>query len=222
MKKDSIKKSVVAAALATSLFASANVTFASSSTQQIVDQARMDMKNAAYAYVVPAQKGKIATSKELYPALNKAKASYAKARTVITKSNAKNKASMLKDLDTLYYEKVTKGIIPYIDAYNYADKYLNPIMEDIEEAEAARNVIQIEKSYHALSAQLKSRTAIMYRFSGKAARDLLLKEYKDPANAKRDELQIPVTIFMGIVEADKLVQEGKKKKPLQPYLKFTH
>ncbi|MEK4523061.1 bifunctional 2',3'-cyclic-nucleotide 2'-phosphodiesterase/3'-nucleotidase [Psychrobacillus sp. FSL W7-1457] len=219
MKKDSIKKSVVAAALATSLFASANVTFASSSTQQIVDQARMDMKNAAYAYVVPAQKGKIATSKELYPALNKAKASYAKARTVITKSNAKNKASMLKDLDTLYYEKVTKGIIPYIDAYNYADKYLNPIMEDIEEAEAARNVIQIEKSYHALSAQLKSRTAIMYRFSGKAARDLLLKEYKDPANAKRDELQIPVTIFMGIVEADKLVQEGKKEEATAALLK---
>lgn len=209
MKKNSIKKTVIATVLATSLFASANVTFASSSTQQIVDQARIDMKNAAYAYVVPAQQGKIATSAELYPALNKAKASYNKAKAVVSKSNDKNKAKTLQELDAMYEEKVNGGIVPYIDAYNYADKYLNPIMEDIAEAEASRNVFQIEKSYHELSAQLKSRTAIMYRFSGKAARDLLLKEYKDPANAKRDELQIPVTIFMEVVKADKLVQENK-------------
>ena len=218
MKKNSIKKTVAATVLATTLFASANVTFASSSTQQIVDQARMDMKNAAYAYVVPAQKGKIATSKELYPALNKAKASYEKAKAQVSKSNDKNKAKILAELDELYYEKVTKGIVPYIDAYNYADKYLNPIMKDIKEAEASRNVFQVEKSYHELSAQLKSRTAIMYRFTGKAARDLLLKEYKDPANAKRDELQIPVTIFMQVVKADKLVQEGKKDEAIDSLL----
>ncbi|MCM3356615.1 MULTISPECIES: hypothetical protein [unclassified Psychrobacillus] len=210
MKKNSIKKTVAATVLATSLFASANVTFASSSTQQVVDQARIDMKNAAYAYVVPAQKGKVATSQELYPALNKAKASYNKAKAQVSKSNDKNKAKILKELDAMYEEKVNGGIVPYIDAYNYADKYLNPIMEDIAEAEASRNVFQIEKSYHELSAQLKTRTSIMYRFSGKAARDLLLKEYKDPANAKRDELQVPVTIFMQVVKADKLVQEGKK------------
>ena len=209
MNKNSIKKSVVAAALATSLFASANVAFASNSTQQIVDQARMDMKNAAYAYVVPAQKGKIITSKELYPALNKAKASYAKAKAEISKSNAKNKATMLKDLDALYYEKVTKGIIPYIDAYNYADKYLNPIMKDIEKAETASDWTKAEKSYHQLSAQLKSRTAILYRFTGKAARDLLLEQYKDPANAKREELKIPVTIYMKVLEAEKALAAGK-------------
>lgn len=209
VNRKSLKKSVVSAVLATSLFASANVTFASSSTQQIVDQARMDMKNAAYAYVVPAQKGKIVTSKELYPALNKAKASYSKAKAAISKSNAKNKATMLKDLDALYYEKVTKGIIPYIDAYNYADKYLNPIMKDIEKAEAARDWSKAEKSYHQLSAQLKSRTAILYRFTGKSARDLLLEQYKDPANAKRDELKIPVTIYMKVLEAEKALAAGK-------------
>ena len=62
MKKNTFKKSVVAAALVTSLFAGTNVGFASSSMQDVVDQARKDMKNAAYAYVVPAQGGKLASN----------------------------------------------------------------------------------------------------------------------------------------------------------------
>ena len=117
MKKNTFKKSVVAAALVTSILAGTNTSFASSSMQDVVDQARKDMKNASYAYVVPAQGGKLATSNNLYPALNKAKDSYVKAKVAITKSNAKNKATLLKDLNELYKERVTKGIIPYIDAF---------------------------------------------------------------------------------------------------------
>ncbi|WP_186321485.1 bifunctional 2',3'-cyclic-nucleotide 2'-phosphodiesterase/3'-nucleotidase [Bacillus sp. FJAT-22090] len=211
MKKNTVKKTVVAAALATSLLASANVGFASSSMQDVVDQARKDMKEAAYAYVVPAQKGKLATSKDLYPALNKAKANYAKAKDAIVKSNAKNKNVLLKDLEDLYNERITKGIVPYIDAYNYADKYLNPILADIKAAEAQKDWAKVEKLYHQLSVQLKSRTVILYRFTGKAARDLLLDQYKDPANKKRDQLMVPVTIYMKVVEAEKLIAAGKKE-----------
>lgn len=210
MKKNTFKKSVVAAALATSLLASTNASFASSSMQDVVDQARKDMKNAAYAYVVPAQSGKLATSKELYPALNKAKDNYVKAKAAITKSNAKNKAVLLKDLNALYNERVTKGIIPYIDAYNYADKYLTPIMNDIKKAESAKDWAKVETLYHKLSVQLKSRTTILYRFSGKAARDLLLDQYKEPANTKRDQLMVPVTVYMKVVQAEKLLAAGNK------------
>ncbi|MFJ7970193.1 bifunctional 2',3'-cyclic-nucleotide 2'-phosphodiesterase/3'-nucleotidase [Psychrobacillus sp. NPDC096389] len=211
MKKNTVKKSVVAVALATSLLASTNVGFANSSLQDVVDQARKDMKEAAYAYVVPAQKGKIAISKDLYPALNKAKANYEKAKAAIVKSNAKNKNVLLKELEDLHNERITKGIIPYIDAYNYADKYLNPILADIKVAEAEKDWAKVEKLYHQLSVQLKSRTAILYRFTGKAARDLLLDQYKEPANAKRDQLMVPVTIYMKVVEAEKLVAAGKKE-----------
>ena len=211
MKKNTMKKSVVAVALAASLFTSANVSFASSSTQQIVDQARKDMKAASYAYVVPAQNGKIATSKDLYPALNKAKANYEKAKNAILKTNPKNKEKMLADLNDLYNERMTKGIIPYIDAYNYADKYLNPIMAEIKLAEAKKDWAKVEKLYHQLSVQLKSRTAILYRFSGKAARDLLLEQYKEPANLKRDQLKVPVTVYMKVVDAEKLLAAGKKE-----------
>ena len=70
--------------------------FANNSLQDMVDQARKDMKEAAYAYVVPSQNGKVATSADLYPALNTAKANYQKAKNAIEKSNAKNKDTIIK------------------------------------------------------------------------------------------------------------------------------
>lgn len=210
-----MKKSVMAAVLTTSLLVSSNTGYANSSLQSMVDQARKDMKEAAYAYVVPAQNGQVATSAELYPALNLAKKNYQKARSAIQKSNASNKNALLRDLDALYEERVTKGIIPYIDAYNYADKYLNPIMADMKKAESAKDWEKVESLYHKLSVQLKNRTVILYRFSGKAARDLLLDQYKEPANQKRDQLMIPVTIYMKVKEADKLLAAGKKEEAIK-------
>ncbi|MEK4083163.1 5'-nucleotidase C-terminal domain-containing protein [Psychrobacillus sp. FSL K6-1415] len=215
MRNSKIKKSAVAAVIATSLFSVSSVSFANSSLQEVVDNARKDIKNSAYSYVVPAQAGKLATSKNLYPALNTAKANYQKARNEIVKSNVKNKDLLLKNLDELYHDRVTKGIIPYIDAYNYADKYLAPIMKEIEQAEISKDWDKIEKAYHKLSVQLKTRTAILYRFTGKAPRDLLLEQYKEPANQKRDELIVPVTIFMKAKEAEAYIAANKEQEALK-------
>lgn len=209
MKNSKMKKSVVAAVIATSLFSVASVSFADSSLQNVVDNARKDIKNASYSYVVPAKTGTLATSTNLYGALNTAKANYQKARDAIVKSDAKNQDTLLKNLDELYQERVTKGIIPYIDAYNYADKYLNPIMKEIEQAEASRDWAKIEIAYHKLSVQLKTRTAILYRFTGKDARNLLLEQYKEPANQKRDMLAVPVTVYMNANKAAALYAGGK-------------
>ncbi|MDF2065882.1 5'-nucleotidase C-terminal domain-containing protein [Bacillus sp. Cr_A10] len=211
MKNSKVKKSAVAAVIATSLFASSSVTFAANSLQNIVDNARKDIKNASYSYVVPAQSGKLVASADAYKALNTAKANYQKARNEIIKSNAKNKSSLLKSLDELYQERVTKGLVPYIDAYNYADKYLTPIMNEIKKAESAKDWAKLEKEYHKLSAQLKTRTAILYRFSGKAARDLLLDRYKEPADLKRSELMVPVTVYMKATQAQALFAAGKEE-----------
>lgn len=209
MKKNRVKKSVVASVLTISLLTSTSVSFANNSLQDLVDQARKDMKEASYAYVVPSQNARLATSLELYPTLNIAKENYQKTRSALLNSNAKNRDTLLKELDDLYNERITKGLVPYIDAYNYADKYLTPILNDIKKAEAERDWVKVERQYHKLSVQLKSRTAILYRFTGKAARDLLLKEYKDPANLKRDQLMVPVTVYMKVREADTLLAVGK-------------
>ena len=210
-----MKKFVMAVLLITSILASSNVGYANGSLQSIVDQARKDMKEAAYSYVVPAQNGTVATSEELYPALNLAKMNYQKARSAIQKANVSNRDALLKDLDALYEERISKGILPYIDAYNYTDKYLNSIMADIKKAESTKDWEKVEALYHKLSVQLKSRTVILYRFSGKAARDLLLDQYKEPANQKRDQLMIPVTIYMKVKEADKLLAAGKKEEAIK-------
>ncbi|MFB5086059.1 bifunctional 2',3'-cyclic-nucleotide 2'-phosphodiesterase/3'-nucleotidase [Psychrobacillus sp. PGGUH221] len=215
MKKNTIKKSVVAAALATSLLASTNVGFANSSMQGLADQAKKEMKAATHGYVVSAQKGKLATSKDLYPALNKAKVNYEKAKNAIFNSKEKNKAALLVDLNKQYNDSIAKGLIPYIDAYNYADKYLNPIMADIKKAEAEKDWAKVEKLYHQLSYQLKGRTAILYRITGKAARDLLLEHYKKPADLKRDQLRVPVTIYMKVVQAENLLTAGKKEEAVK-------
>ncbi|GGA19556.1 choice-of-anchor I family protein [Psychrobacillus lasiicapitis] len=188
MKKNKVKKTVMATVLATSLFSSTGVSFASSSLQDIVEQARKDMKEASYAYVVPAQKGKITTSMDLYPALNTAKESYQKAKAAIEKSRVKNKKALLSDLEDLYNERITKGVIPYIDAYNYATQYITPIIEAIEKAESDKDSVEVEKQFQKLSYQLKERSAIMYRFTGKAPRDLLLAKFKTPADRKHAQL----------------------------------
>lgn len=214
MKNSKVKKSAVAAVIATSLFTASGVTFADSSLQNIVDNARKDIKNASSSYVVPAQSGKLAASADLYTALNTAKENYQKAKDAIVKSDAKNKDILLKNLDELYNERVTKGLIPYIDAYNYADKYLDPIMKEIDQAIAKKDWGAIETGYHKLSAQLQARTAILYRFTGKSARDLLLEQYKAPANKKRDALAVPVTVYMNANKAAALYAEGKKEEAI--------
>ncbi|MER2170524.1 MAG: choice-of-anchor I family protein [Psychrobacillus psychrodurans] len=230
MQNHALKKSIMSAVLATTLLTSTNVSYASSSLQDIVDQARKDMKEAAYSYVVPSQNGKLVPSADLYPTLNKVKKDYQIAKDAISKSNAKNKSTLLNDLNDLYNERITKGLIPYIDAYNYADKYLNPIMADIQKAEQTKDWEQVEKLYHKLSFQLKTRSEIMYRFTGKATRDLLLDQYKQTADMKRSQLMVPVTIYMKVKQVDKLLAEGKQAeakkvlesiKPLQLRLPST-
>lgn len=211
MKKNTVKKSVMATVLATSLFSSTGVGFANSSLQDMVDQARKDMKEASYAYVVPAQNGKITTSKDLYPALNIAKESYQKAKAAIEKSSAKNKTALLDDLEGLYNERIANGVIPYIDAYNYAAEYLNPIMEAIEKAEIAKDSAEVEKQLQKLSDQLKARSAIMYRFTGKAPRDLLLAEFKTPADQKHAQLSDSLHNEEGSIEAPLLYNSNPDK-----------
>jgi hypothetical protein len=212
MKKKNLKKSVVAAMITTSLLTYSNVSFANSSIQETIDRAKIDMKNATYTYVKPAENGRVISSQELYQVLNLAKENYQNARSLVIKSDLSNKESVLKELDTLYNDRLTKGLIPYIDAFNYVDKYLNPIMAELKQAESEKDWSELEKAYHKLSVQLNTRTDILYRFSGKVSRDLLLEQYKKPANLKRDQLVVPVTIYMKVKEAETLLALGQAEK----------
>lgn len=185
--------------------------------QQSIDTIKIEMKQAALAYVEPALKGKLVPSASLDPVLNSVKKNYQATKKIIltSKLSEKEKRAKLKELDAMYQEKIVKGLIPYIDAYNYATKYLDPLLNEIKEAEAKSDFLAVEKTYHKLSVQLKSRTSILYRFTGKAPRDLLLEKYKKPADLKRDEMIVPVTIIMKLVNAQQLFQTGKKEEAIK-------
>ncbi|MFF2753489.1 hypothetical protein ACFVR1_06975 [Psychrobacillus sp. NPDC058041] len=207
-----IKQTAAVVLLTTSVLSFSSVAFgASTSVDQSVNKVKMELNKAATEYVYPALDGKLASSDSLYPVLNSAKKNYQNAVKEIqsSKLSQTEKQAKLKEIETLYNEKITKGLVPYIDAYNYATKYLDPLLADIKVAEAKNDFAAVEKAYHQISYQLKGRTAILYRFSGKASRDLLLDKYKQPSDQKRDELMVPVTIYMKTVEVEKLVKEGK-------------
>ncbi|GGA20809.1 hypothetical protein [Psychrobacillus lasiicapitis] len=214
MNKKIVKQTVVAALLTSSIFSFTSVSYGKEMTiQQSIDAVKLEMKKAPLYYVDPALKSILEPSKDLYPVLNNVKKHYKEVKQQIQSSNlsTKEKKEKIKELDALYEEKITKGVIPYIDAYNYAVKYLDPILKEMLDAHAAGDLEGVEQAYHKLSYQLGSRTSILYRFTGKAARDLLLEKYKKPSDAKRDELRIPVTIYMKNNEVLKLWNEGKKE-----------
>lgn len=212
MSRRFIKQTTAAVLLTTSVLSFSSVALGATSVDQSVNNVKAELNKATTHYVYPSLEGKLAPSSALYPALNSTKKNYQLTRSAIVSSKltSTQKNAKLKEIDTLYNEKVSGGLVSYIDAYNYATEYLVPIMNEIEAAEAKKDFAAVEKAYHKLSYQLKSRTAILYRFSGKAARDLLLEEYKKPADAKRNELMVPVTIYMKSVEVNDLFKADKK------------
>lgn len=215
-----MKTTMVVALLASAILVSSPSAFAKTNTlDQSVNALKVELNTAAKQYVNPALAGNLAPSNLLYPTLNSVKKNYESTRKAIVNSklSTKEKDSKLKEIDTLYNEKITKGLEPYIDAYNYAFKYLVPLMSDLKKAEQQGDFAAIEKGYHDLSAQLRERTAILYRFSGKAARDLLLEQFKKPADQVRDELMLPVTVYMKLAELQGLYTSGKLPEALKAY-----
>ncbi|MER2079711.1 hypothetical protein [Psychrobacillus psychrotolerans] len=60
----------------------------------------------------------------------------------------KEKQGKLKEIEALYQEKIVRGLIPYIEAYNYATQYLDPLLKEIKEVEAKNDFLSVEKAYH--------------------------------------------------------------------------
>lgn len=220
MKKKFMKTTTVAALLTSAILVASPSAFAKTNTvDQSVHALKVELNAAAKQYVNPALTGNLASSNSLYPTLNSVKKNFESTKKTIANSelSTKEKNSKLIEIDALYNEKITKGLVPYMDAYNYASKYIAPIMSDLNKAEQQNDFAAVEKGYHELSAQLRERTSILYRFSGKAARDLLLTQYKKPADQVRDELKLPVTVYMKLAELQALITSGKLPEALKAY-----
>lgn len=218
-------KSVTVVALITStILAATPVVYGKTiSVEQSVTSVKSELQKVTATYVSPALDGKLTPSESVYTTLNNVKKNYEVTRSLVISSNlsAIEREDTLKEMDTIYQEKVTRGLVSYIDAYNYATKYLEPLLKEINEAESKSDFAGVAAGYHKLSYQLKNRSSILYRFSGKAARDLLLEKYKKPADAKRDELMMPVTIYMKLVDLNSLYIAGKQAEALKVYAELN-
>lgn len=103
------------------VFSTSAVRSEADTIEQSVSKLKKDLNKATTNYVYPPLNGELVPSSELYPTLNTLKKDYQNTRrTLVYSTIPKNeKKAILKDIDTLYEEKITRGLIGYIDAYNY-------------------------------------------------------------------------------------------------------
>ncbi|GGA19029.1 hypothetical protein [Psychrobacillus lasiicapitis] len=102
------------------------------------------------------------------------------------------------------------------DTYETADAYgkntILPLLASIETAEANKDWEALEANYHKLSKELKKGTSLFYKVEGKENRNKLMETYKAPAEAKRAELALPISIYMAVNNLEKSFEKGDKAK----------
>jgi hypothetical protein len=210
MNKMKAIKLATASAIAASAFVAANPNApqAATNVDAVVNQAKAQFKNAYYTYSQTVTKtGKFADIRKVYTEYNKAKKAYANAVALVKKAGGAKKDAYLADLDATYKEYITKRVVTYLDAYNYAVK-LDEMRKELEAAVAAKDIDKAEELYHKISYELKFRTVILDRVYGKTTRDLLRVQFKAKAQKLRDSLVYDITVSMKLRVAEEAINKG--------------
>jgi trimeric autotransporter adhesin len=214
MDKKKAVKLATASAVAASAFVAANPNASEAATNvaTVVSQAKAQFKKAYYTYShTVTETGEFPNINDVYVEYNKAKKAYADAVALVKKSGGANKDAYLADLDATYKEYITKRVVTYIDAYNYAVK-LDGLRQQLDEAIKAKDLAKAEELYHKISYELKSRTVILDRVYGQSTRDLLRTKFKAEAQKLRDSLIYDITVAMKAREVQDAVKAGNLDK----------
>lgn len=117
-----------------------------------------------------------------------------------------------------------KPIVPLV-TFTEADAYgkdtILPLIAGLETAKANLDWETLAKNYHLLSNELKRGTKVFYKVDGKGNRNKLIATYKAPAQEKRAELALPVSIYMGVenveteLETENIVEATLKLRKLK-------
>jgi trimeric autotransporter adhesin len=210
MNKKKAVKIATASAIAASAFVAANPNApqAATNVDAVVSKAKAQFKKAYYTYSqTVTDTGKFADIKKVYAEYNKAKKAYADAVALVKKAGGAKKEAYLADLDAAYKEYITKRVVTYLDAYNYAVK-LDEMRKELEAAVAAKDIDKAEELYHKISYELKFRTVILDRVYGKTTRDLLRVKFKVKAQTLRDSLVYDITVSMKLRVAEEAINKG--------------
>ncbi|EWG12040.1 hypothetical protein [Cytobacillus firmus] len=207
-KKKAIKLAAASAVAASAFVAAAPAqTDAASNVAVEVSKAVTQMKKAYHTYSDVTATGEFADITAVYKEYNKAKDMYAAAKELVNKAGGANKEAHLATLDATYNDHIKKRVIPYIDAYNYAQD-LKEATAELNGAVKAGELDGAEDAYHAVSKELRTRTAIFYRVYGKSTRDLFLNDFKAKADSSVVEVREEVTIKMAYDLAETALEEG--------------
>jgi hypothetical protein len=210
MNKMKAIKLVTASAIAASAFVAANPNApqAATNVDAVVSKAKAQMKQAYYTYSQTVTgTGKFADIRKVYAEYNKAKKAYTEAKALVKKAGGAKKDAYLADLDATYKEYITKRVVTYLDAYNYAVK-LDEMRKELEAAIAAKDIAKAEELYHKISYELKFRTVILDRVYGKTTRDLFRLKFKAKAQELRDRLVYDITVSMKLRVAEAAINKG--------------
>lgn len=208
MKKKAIKLAAASAVAASAFVASAPAqTNAATNVAAEVSKAVTQMKKAYHTYSDVTATGKFADIKVVYKEYNAAKAAYNNAKALVNKAGGSKKDAYLAQLDSTYADYITKRVVTYIDAYNYATKLADK-KEALEKAIADKDLVAAEKYYNEISYELNKRTVILDRVYGQTTRELLRKEFKTPAQDVRDSLKYDITVVVKLRAADEAIKKG--------------
>lgn len=109
-------------------------------------------------------------------------------------------------------KKMEKSSVPYETADAYGKNTILPLIASIETAKANKDWEALEGNYHMLSKELKKGTSIFYKVDGEDNRRKLIATYKAPAEEKRAELALPISIYMAVNSLEKSLENGDKAK----------
>lgn len=99
-------------------------------------------------------------------------------------------------------------LVTYAEADAYGKDTILPLIAGLETARASLDWKRLEENYHLLSNELKRGTKIFYKVDGKANREKLIAIYKVPAQEKRAELALPLSIYMGVEFVEAQLEAG--------------
>ncbi|WP_248892459.1 Ig-like domain-containing protein [Bacillus methanolicus] len=208
MKKKAIKLAAASAVAASAFVASAPAqTNAATNVDAEVSKAVTQIKKAYHTYSDVTAKGQFADIKEVYKQYNAAKLAYNNAKALVNKAGGSKKDAYLAQLDSTYADYITKRVVTYIDAYNYAKK-LEEKKVALEKAIADKKLEDAEKYYNEISYELNKRTVILDRVYGQTTRELLRKEFKTPAQDVRNSLVNDITVVTKLRSADEAIKKG--------------
>ncbi|WML46173.1 hypothetical protein [Neobacillus sp. PS3-40] len=210
MKKKAIKIAAASAVAASAFVAAAPLqSNAASNVTTTVDNAVKQMQVAYHTYSDVTANGQFADINSVYKELNAAKVAYTSAKALVVKAGGAQKDANLAKLDDNYNTYITKRVVTYVDAYNYAVKNLVANKDALKVAIDAKNLVDVQKYYNEISYQLNKRTVILDRVYGQTTRDLLKSSYKADAQALKETMKYDVTVAVKVKAVTDAIAAGK-------------